>query len=514
MLKNIFTSISSSTVKATQLCTFLAAALSTWVMVIQHGRIKDDSVLYLEIAKLFTQGHWNEGLALYKWSFYPLLIAITHHLTTLPLVVSAQLLQIIFFTIFTYSFLRLIRLADGNVLTVFVGALLVFSSPSIVGVSLELLLRDFGFYAFLFLSLVFLIEFNRTKQLSYSLLWQISIITAMLFRVEGFIYLLMLPLTLLFAQNTSIKTKLFNLLKINALVSVIAILFIALLTSKPNVELGRLSEIIDFFNGGMLAIYQTLNLKAQAISTQILGNHLDEYGLFSIILTLFGITLIKLSSVADLAPVATLIIYGKNALKLPSADVRHVMFLMAIIASINALFIIFSNYVLEVRYILPFGVLVLFFSTFSLTKLIENYRKNKHTPLHSSFLLMLILALSFYHLYANIKTKRADYNYDQDAVAWVNAHKASNQRVFYNSERLKHYGNAPFYLHGFDDYQYITESINNQSIFQYDYLVLSIKQSQVDELVKMFAALPQYTLLHEVSGYEGKKKILIFKKTT
>ncbi|MEK9555489.1 MAG: hypothetical protein VW313_06645, partial [Gammaproteobacteria bacterium] len=61
-----------------------------WSIYIQDGQINRDGLLYLKQAYLIAEGNWKEGLALYPWPFFSILIAIFHKLTNLHLQVAAH----------------------------------------------------------------------------------------------------------------------------------------------------------------------------------------------------------------------------------------------------------------------------------------------------------------------------------------------------------------------------------------------------------------------------------------
>lgn len=61
----------------------LGAILACWVILQEHGSINQDGVLYVEVARLFSIGEWQQGLVIYNWLLYPLLMAGVHHVTGL-----------------------------------------------------------------------------------------------------------------------------------------------------------------------------------------------------------------------------------------------------------------------------------------------------------------------------------------------------------------------------------------------------------------------------------------------
>lgn len=179
--------------------------LAAWMQYIQHGWINPDSVLYFEQAKQFAQGEWKAGFKIFEWPLYGACISLIHKITSLPIQNSAQLLNMLFFGIATASFLKLIQLAGGNNRTLFFGMLLLFSSLYIVGDVLEMLMRDEGYWAFYLTALVYFIRYLDSKKLVHAVLWQLSMITATLFRIEGILFLLFLPVIVIALQPEKIK---------------------------------------------------------------------------------------------------------------------------------------------------------------------------------------------------------------------------------------------------------------------------------------------------------------------
>jgi hypothetical protein len=144
---------------------FIAILIAAQVQYIQHGWINPDSVLYLEAAKFFSHGEWKAGFAVFPWPFYSLCITAVNKITQLGVHVSAQILNVLFFAIATYSFIKIIQLAGGKQRQMIAGALIWLSAQYMIGGVLEMLMRDEGFWAFFLLSIVFFIRFTNNTNL-------------------------------------------------------------------------------------------------------------------------------------------------------------------------------------------------------------------------------------------------------------------------------------------------------------------------------------------------------------
>jgi len=486
----------------------IAAALLAWrIIYIQQGWINDDSILYFEVARLFSLGEWKQGFALYNWPLYPAIISLLHKITKADFQFVAQILNVLFFTLATYSFTSIIRLAGGNKLTMFCGVLLLFSTPYIVGDVLGMLLRDEGFWAFFLLSIQYFIQFYRAEKFKDAILWQLSAVTAVLFRVEAITFLALLPFILLTNKNSP---RIKNWAYANSLSLLAFTLITITLILNPTLTLssfGRLNEIFSVLENSYTTITHTLVAKAQIMNDQILGGGLDNYGMIGIVLTLVTILMIKCIS----APgwMASFILVGnwKNSVKHISPDVLKVFYWIMALATLNAAVILTSVFILSGRYIVSLGLIMLVLASFCLANFFNMSKTRGHR-----ILLALILTILSLSLVNNTLSKNSEYNYEQHAVNWINTHNQSNAPVFYASSTARYYAGEPYIGRGYDDWDYTINAISDGSIQKYQYLAINIKNHQPEKERQLFNTLSNYQLVKEVMGFRSKKKVMIFVK--
>ena len=504
-----------------KLITLFSVAVACQVIYIQHGWINDDSVLYFEIARLFSIGEWKEGIALYSWPFYPALVSVVHQVTSLSIQTAAQALDILFFAITSFSFIHLIRLAGGHKTTLLCGAFLLFSSPYIVGDVLPMLLRDQGFWAAFTSSLVFFIRFYREHTWKYALLWQLCAITAVLFRIEAITYLAGLPLLLLFQQPFTKKQRLIHLIRTTIIPSTSLIFIICTFLFMPSMrldKLGRLQEIFTILPKLATDVSQQLMLKAEIMNQQVLGNFLDDYGLVGLIVTLITIVIFKTISLISL-PVAAIF-----ALNRPSSpityppvmqkDARSILLFTLVLALLNAAVILSTVFVLSGRYIVAIGLIAFLFAAFHLESLISTVRDVADYSNWKKIGLGLILVLLALLFVKNILPKHTGYNFEQDAVAYARQHDIPNSSIFFVTPRSRYYAEAPYAGRGHNYWDYTVQAIEKGSIYQFDYLMLNVDVDRdypaKEKLLK--EKLPQYQLVQEFYGLRKKKKVIFFKK--
>lgn len=499
--------------------TLLGALLAWRIIYIQQGWVNVDSLIYFEAARLFFIGEWKQGISTFAWPLYSLLISAVQRLTHLDIQTSAQLLDIVFFAITTFSFTKLIQLAGGNKLTILCGAFLLFSSSYIVGDILPMLLRDQGFWAAFLTSLVFFIQFYRRKRLSNALLWQVSAITAMLFRIEAITFLVCLPILLMFKSEYSLKEKVKQIAIINAIPILSVLLIIGALITIPSVTLsdfGRIQEVVSI----MSDISNTFSVKA-ALMGNVLGTYFADYGLIGLIATLLSILVLKMINLIGWP------IIGLYALNHANKDARAptwqmqpdtniIFYSVIVLAIINACASLARVFILSNRYIIAVGFIALIFAAFCLAPLINSLRTNRFSDQWQKWLTILLIVIFSLSFIKNILPKKEGYNFEQDAVAYVKQQQITNDKVFFVTDKSIFYAGASYTGRRSDHWQLIKNAIDDGTIYTYNCLMLYVEVDEsLAEKEKIFAdKLAQYHLEKEFYGVNGKKKIMLYVKNS
>ncbi|MGB2832887.1 MAG: hypothetical protein WBC07_08015 [Methylotenera sp.] len=506
--------------KLQKLFTLLGALIACQTIYIQHGWINDDSVLYFEVARLFSAGEWKQGFALYNWSFYSVILSLVNQLTSLSIQTSAQILNIIFFAITTFSFIHLIRLSGGGKSTIIYGAVLLLSSGYIVGDILPMLLRDQGFWAAFLTALIFYIQFYRSKKLREALLWQVCMIIAMLFRVEAITFLIGMPIALFLNREISTRQNfkyffIINSISIAAFIGILSLLFFV-----PSIHLsdfGRLQEAVIIFPRMMSEIAHSFQLKAGIMNEQILGSLLNEYGMIGIILTLIGIIFLKTIGLISwpVAGICALRFTVKRACTPTKIrqDSYNILLWALALALVNACFILASVFVLSGRYIISLGFILLILIAFYISPLIDSQLAHSLSKQKKLILLALVISISLSGI-GNLIPKGEGYNYEQEAVAYLKQQQVADSKVFYVSARVRYHANAPYAGRDNDYWKLTKDAINDGSINSYDYLLLNLRvdKSNPKQEKALTDQLTQFKVIKEFYGYKKKKKVMIFAK--
>ena len=487
--------------------TLLGILIAAQINYIQHGWINNDSVLYFEAARLFALGEWQQGFKLFPWPLYSGLIALVHSVSGFSLHFSAQILNVLFFGIATLSFLKLIRLCGGDNLTLLCGALLLLSSQYIVGDALQMLLRDQGFWAFFLTGLVFFVRFYRSLSWTDAIAWQLAMIIAMLFRVEGITYLLALPFVLFLNKNLAFSTRSLAFYKAYSvnLAAGFALSGYLLIKGLSVSHLGRLKEI--FTPQLIEELTQKFLVKSNIMANEVLGNFLDEFAIEGLLLTLLFIMLAKTISSAGWITVALAAYAMRLHNHLLSQDDWRILTAVMIIALADMFLIILKVFVLSGRYVAPLSLVLLLIAAFGLATLLQRLPSWSSKKRWLVYILILVMTLG---MIKNVLPKRAGYNYQQDAVAWVKIHNPNNFPIFYDSSRVRHYAGEPYIGRWQDVWKKVTDAIEDRSIHNYKFLIINHEDIEKWKSAYLTENLPEFMEVYRTSSPNGKKFVVIY----
>lgn len=484
----------------------LSALLAAWMQYIQHGWINPDSVLYIEQAKHYAQGDFAGMIKLFNWPLYGISIGIVHQLTGLSFHLSAQCLNTLFFALATFSFLKLITLLGGNTRTLFFAVALLFSSQYIVGDVLEMLMRDEGFWAFFLTGIFFFVRFSLKQKASDALLWQLFMMIAMLFRLEAIAYLLLLPILYVLTVSSPWRDRFLGAIQTYSLSLFFGVGILIYFAQHPEMGMshfGRLQEVFDanFYS----SLTEKLFEQADIMAKEVLDRYLDEFAVEGILIT-FALILVSKSIVATGYIPTILAYFGiKDSNSAISPLARRILFLLLLIGMTTAGLIIIKRFVLSKRYLVTLVWVLLIFASFQIAKL------SKQNNSKSRFLLIVISICMMLGVIKNILPKRDGYNYEQEAVTWLNAKRPAPQTVFYHNSRLRYYAHADFKAFG-DFWDAFAARVEARQALPYDYLVINISKRDQEKLTFLADKLPEFQEIKRFYAPAQKKYCAVYHK--
>ena len=267
----------------------LSLLISAWCVYLDPV-INNDGIQYIKAAQRIADGQFSELITIYKWPFYPFLIALIQLLLPVNIEVAAHLLNAGLTIILVIAFLSLVYELGGNRKTITVAAFIILLFPSVNELRSEII-RDIGYVGFYLYSITFLLRYFRNKERRNLFGWLVCMTFAIFFRIEGAILLFVLPIVSLLlmekGQTRSILLSFFSLFALVALI-ILFLLWSSTALYQPDASLsdGFFLHLADAAN----QMLTDLDKRILSLQRNFLGKFSEQYAytiyVFALILIL------------------------------------------------------------------------------------------------------------------------------------------------------------------------------------------------------------------------------------
>ncbi|MDP2101224.1 MAG: hypothetical protein Q8J77_02060 [Methylotenera sp.] len=491
--------------------------ISCWIIYLQHGWVTSDALLYFEMARLIADGQWQAATSMFKWPFYPSLIALVHMATGLSVQASAQCLSVTFFATSLWALIKIVTQFGGNQRAQVLAALMVFGSTYIAGDIMPMSTRDQGYWAFMLLAIWQLIVFYKHGAIKNGLAWQVLAMVATLFRIEGAVYILALPLALFTLPKSRADGK--NILlflhaySFFILLGILALLAV-LMSSSINIDaFGRLKELFTGFSDIEQNIKQNLINRVDIMRDQVIGEPFKEFAWFTFLLSLFSISIIKCFFVAGWSPAILALSNAHQSRDALDKDTFKVLSVFAVITWVIACLIILKVNLLSGRYVVLFGFVLIAVASIVAEVHLQQW---KHAKFSNRAVLVVCAIMVLVGLISNVLPKRDGYHYEINAVEYVQQSlvDSKQQAVLYTSERQRFYARKPYEDRYYDEWQYLVERIEDGRVNQYAFVVinLDLKADSVAKETYLQSHLTQFKQDKVFYGHKKKKRTYVYRR--
>ena len=173
----------------------VGAVFSLW-SIVKNPVLNDDAYQYLRAAELFSSDGASAVFTHYGWFNYSIVIALLHRVLPGSLLASAHVLNLLLQTLLITTFVRVSQRVQAGRRIGWLAALVLLAYPQLNEMRF-MLIRDFGFLAFVLLSLELLLLLRDSGRWQHAALWVFAISLAAVFRLEALMLAVVAPLALL-----------------------------------------------------------------------------------------------------------------------------------------------------------------------------------------------------------------------------------------------------------------------------------------------------------------------------
>ena len=493
----------------------ISILLSVWIN-LRETVINPDAICYLLSAETYTQSGLRAAMQLCgqaRWPFYSVLIAQLTQWTHLSYTFSAYLLDGLFSVISVGMFLLITQTLGGTRRVIWLAALIILLSHEFNSVR-QYIIRDHGFWAFYLVSLYTLLRFVQQPRWLMGLMFSLSLVIATLFRIEGLVFLLTLPLVILFCQQYrfSVRMKYFAILNLPVIaISLIIGSWMMLHPQATTEKLSRVTEVFNQLQHGftyMLAQYQ--HTKTALIQHVLTTDAARDAGL---VLFLVLITWYLVNILGNLSWIYSfLVIYAWYHHVAQFAREKKLVLNAYLLVNLIITFCFFAQHLfLSKRYLIALSLIFMFWVPFALDQL---YRERHHAK--QKILLWIVSLAIIISALGGIFDFGHSKAYIRSAGDWVATNIPQQASLYANDYQLM------YYTQHFKQtmYQVLNDNVDINHIAhgkwkKYDYLVIRLDKhddAQINQTMKSIPLKPLqiFTNKHgdQVAIYQVKESRL------
>ena len=484
-------------------------ALSAWCVFIGNV-LNNDGVLYLRAAELLTRGEWHAAVAIYKWPFYSALVALVHQLTGLSFEHAGYTLSAALTALTVVMFISLVREVGGNSKVVVFAAAVILLHHSL-NTYRPYVLRDPGYLAFYLTSLLMFIKDLKQPKWSRTLAWVGAMAAAMLFRIEGVVFLVALPFYRLWQQATrpSARFALITLFMGGAFIALSALAW----WRAGTLAIPGSGELVDAWIAALQSLWQQVTALAATKINLIAGAFSDGYSRdFAYAAFAAAVVLILVREIlASLTPLYAALtghaVYRR--LIFPVPGVTPLWYWLIAVHLVILTTIVFVYGFLTGRFPLALSLTLMLAVPFSVASLYDAWRRRETHRRKASWLFPLVCVLALLST-LGVLVSPTSKGHIRQAGLWLRDHTSPSATVLSNDPVLLYYtgriGHESHARYSLDD---MLALVKSDARFRYDYLALRLRERHAGDEALLIRTIGSEPIMRFANNDGGR--VLIFR---
>lgn len=479
--------------------------LSLW-QVLVDPIINSDGILYVSTAYHLQNGDWEAASRQYNWLFFPLIIAQLSNLTSLSLENSAYILNAFFTAITCTSFILIIKEFGGkDKATLWFASLIILCFPNLNEYR-NMVIRDHGYWAFYLLSCYFFIKAHQQTSIKTILLLITSSSIATLFRVEGLLFVILLPIFTVIKHRSSFNNK--KALAIPALAILLVISLIYNVLGDQQVSgFTKTVQIERAIEKPFEKIEQSIKVARSYVANLAPQGFSNAYA--PTILAFTFILILITEVVSAMSPFyALMILTGFFKQKEFQGNAFFYPWVCLILINIIILIgFLGSRFFLAGRYPIPLALTLLTPLPFMAKTLYQKYKDKEFTSKQNK---IIKLAFSFFILLSidGVVSTGASKTYLKEAGLWISSLQTGQTLSLYSNNTFVNFYATEQNKNRIkeDSYKTVLNKIARGKLKEFDLLAIQISRKNVDEKSTLFDSLKTQPL----KTFNNKKGDTVF----
>jgi hypothetical protein len=489
-------------------CATLFSLVLGMIAIFHEGVINPDGILYVRVAQIWLEQGMQAAVQQYSWPFYGILIGATSRIFFLSPEIAAYFLNLVFQILITVYFIRIIGVLGGSHRAKWFALFVILFFPHLLDYR-AFIIRDLGYWAGYLAGLFYLLSYCRSFSWKTACFAVLALGFSSLFRVEGILFLLLMPFAFMIIPRLHAKQRLQAFACFSS-VTLILVLFSLLCVTLAIGHIQQLLTQWHFLFQGVDIWRHSIAAKIDGFANQVLDEQSRRSASYIVISGLLGYFFIKLVKVIN--PLYLLLTsFGWYRGVMPAS--RSQLGLLAYFFLVNMLVMIYFVgifFFLSGRYLLPMVMIAIVWVPFTLDYLylrIFAYQRYGIKRAQKFLFIGLMVLMSFIGLHNYMQFgERKRYLYD--AGEWFTEHLKDNESIITNSAPILFYakGSQADWQHEYKKDLRLLLSSNLQS---FDYVALRLNKHSYEQL-SVIARI--FSDRKPVAVFENgnKEKVLIY----
>ena len=411
-------------------CIVIACALISLWSVYADPIINNDGILYIKSAAALAAGDLDAALAFHKWPLYAYLISFIHKISGLDLETCAHILNCLLSILSCIGFVFLISELGAKKRTVIIALFVIVLFPGLNELR-SYIIRDHGYVAFYIWSLYFLIRALHIRSQPLLGLSLLSMAIAALFRIEGMVFLIAMPIIYLNSREDVIPL---NRITFNLLVVVTIIILLSVFgwwLYSPSEQADYSLHSIENISHGWNQAIDYLDKKIDVLKDNILDTSSDTTGRLVYLWTVGGIIFTQVLIILSI-PYSYLSGYGlvRNLVFPARHGIKPWKLFIYFNLIILAVFTL-TKFFLTDRYPLALAITLLAIVPFSLDHICSRWQAKPRKTFKSKFGYILVALLLLVNVFEGL-TSISDKHYLKDSGIWINQNIDKSASLYTN----------------------------------------------------------------------------------
>lgn len=451
---------------------FVGSLLVFYIISLQTYSINPDGILYLQTAHTMGLGSLKAAFSSYSWPFYSVMIWWFSQLTHLTVETSVTIMNALLQSLVTVFFWLLYQELDKRKVLLIIAAFTILLYPK-MNTYRDYIIRDFGYWAFFLCGIWGMVRYAKQDKSVNIFIFYLGFILAFLFRIEGFCFLIAMPLACLAFIDYPISKRIklsFKLYLPGIILAILVVAYFIIVKHEDIMFVGRMPQIGEAMFHGASQIINAFTAFSHGLVTKVLTTDAKNSAPFITLWGLSGLLIQKILTAPGIMFTA-LFIYAHYFKTFPiTNNARAVLYFVILIYLGLTAYFIFTKYFLVDRYLLAMSFIILLWTPSALYDLYRRWGNHDGSIWSKSWMFPIVMLIIAIPTVGGIIKFGPSKAHIANSATWIQQHTKANQVICSNDK---------FFLFKVDG----VEKNFEQDFFNDPYILLTQKKHGCDYLV-------------------------------